>query len=325
MVKVKRSCDRVSFGGLTGRQLAGVGGLVVVWGLSGLALASDLPTTQSVAAAVSPSSRIATVQPQSGTGLKQRNGQLEQPTVPPLPDNIPTAVAPDPNGIVGLVPGPDETIGIGHLRPANMNSLKTNVWQTSPLLNAQWLQGVVVPIYVGPDAEHWGWLVNGWLIPNGYDPIAVGRDATFSMVQAYRGLYSFPVMEVRPDGWFRFQYTPAGTAWAHLSHLGLGPTELTVETWEDWVGEVSQIEFRSHGVSQALRAAPDGAEPLQSLIGPNSIIEPLDVEGDWMRVRVTQPAEACTPLPGANSEEGWMRWRDSDQNPLVWYPAEECL
>ena len=55
-----------------------------------------------------------------------------------------------------------------------------------------------------------GWLVNGWLIPNGYDPIAVGRDATFTMVQPRRGLYTFPVMEVREDGWFRFQYTPRG-------------------------------------------------------------------------------------------------------------------
>jgi hypothetical protein len=320
MVKVKHSRNRIS----CARQVSRVGGLAIVGWLSSLGLMAGLPARAGLGPLPQPSVGTSNRSLPTGADGKQRNGQLEQPMVPPLPDNVPDAVTPELSGIVGLVPAPEADIGIGHLRPANINSLKTNDWQNSPLINAQWLQGIALPIYVGPGGDHWGWLVNGWLIPNGSTPIAVGRDATFSMVQAYQGLYSFPVVEMRPDGWFRFQYTPAGTAWSHVSQLNIGPTELVIETWEDWVSEVPQIEFRKHGVSQPLRSAPNLDEPLQSLVGPNSLIEPLEVEGDWLRVRVTQPAEGCTALPGSNTEEGWMRWRDSEQSPLVWYPAEEC-
>jgi hypothetical protein len=166
--------------------------------------------------------------------------------------------------------------------------------------------------------------MNGWLIPNGYAPIAVGRDATFSMVQPQRGLYTFPVMEIREDGWFRFQYTPAGTAWSHISQLNLGSTRLRVENWSDWMFQVGRVKFRKHGASQPLRPEPTASAGLQSLVGPNSLIEPLEIQDDWIRVRVTQPASGCQALPGSSTEEGWMRWLDDDASPLIWFPTDGC-
>ncbi|MGF1567034.1 MAG: hypothetical protein ACFCVD_02975 [Nodosilinea sp.] len=256
---------------------------------------------------------------------KQTTAEVEAapPSVPALPNNIPAANTPDEAGIVGLTPAPGDDMGIGHLRPSDLTSLAGSNWRTSPILNAGWLRGVALPIYVGPGGELWGWLVNGWLIPNGYDPIAIGGDATFSMVQAERGLYSFPVMEIRPDGWFRFQYTPAGTAWAHVSQLNLGPTTLTLERWEDYLGVADQIKFRKHGVAQPLHPSPRRSGSLLALVGSNSLIEPLEVQGNWIRVKVTQPARGCSPLPGASSEEGWMQWRDDRQMLLVWFPTNE--
>ena len=246
------------------------------------------------------------------------------PPVPPLPNTIPDANPPLSDGIVGLSPEPSDNIGLGHLRPADLSFLEGAGWANSQYLGANWLQVAAIPIYVEPEGNHWGWLMNGWLIPNGQEPIAVGRDATFLMLQTYYALFSFPVTEIREDGWFQLQYTPAGTAWAHVDHLDLGGIELTIERWEDRFLEMGWVEFRRHGLSQPLRSGPINDEEVLGLIGRDSFIEPLAFEGDWMQVRVTQPTEGCTFMPGARTQEGWMQWRDAENQSLVWYPPQGC-
>lgn len=247
----------------------------------------------------------------------------EPVAIPPLPPTVPAAIAPSTAGLVGLYPSADTELGIGHLRPKDLSSLQGRNWPNSSIMDANWLQGVALPLYGDPEAEPWGWLINGWLITDQNPPLAVGRDAAFSMLHTYYGLYTFPVMEIRDDGWFRFQYTPAGTAWAHVSHLNVGSVELKLETWEERFLEAGLIEFRRHGSSQALLPQPSSDAAVQTLISPNSLIEPLEFAGDWARVRVLQPAEACAPLPGATATEGWIRWRNQ-QDSLVWFPAQGC-
>lgn len=257
----------------------------------------------------------ALARPLAPTELKQA---VERPPVPLLPEDIPASINPDPAGITGLNPAPNADLGVAHLRPDPLP-----IGGTSQ--QANWLRGVALPIYASAEGDHWGWLVNGWLIPNGYNPIAVGRDATFFMVEAYDQVYSFPVLEIREDGWFSFQYTPAGTAWAHTSQLDIGPTELTLESWDSPLAAATYVKFRRHGISQSLREAPDGNSTMVSLVSPNSLIEPLEVDGDWVRVQVTQPATACAPRAGANQEEGWLRWRGSEaENLLVWFNPNRC-
>ena len=251
--------------------------------------------------------------------------QTAQPGVPPLPEPIPSPISPEQGGIILLTPtSNDNAEGVGQLRPADLTSLAGANWPNSPLLYANWLRGVAIPIYPSPESDSWGWLINGWLVPNGAAPLAIGRDAAFSMVPTDRRVYTFPVLEIRPDGWFRFQYTPAGAAWAHTSQLSLGAVPLTVETWEAYLQGATRIEFRQPGLSQPMRLAPNGTAALQALVGSNSLIQPLDMVGDWLRVRVTQPVQNCTPLPGASTNEGWVRWRDDYQIPLVWFPASGC-
>jgi hypothetical protein len=214
---------------------------------------------------------------------------------------------------------------VGNLRPRDLEFLDESDWTDSPYLDANWLQAIALPIYGEPGGAPWGWLVNGWLVPNGGEPLAIGRDAAFLMLQTDYALYSFPVLEMREDGWFRFQYTPAGTAWAHMNHLEAGDLPLTIETWPDRFLDMGWVEFRNHGISQPLRANPNGNEAIVTLIGPDSFIEPLAFEGDWMQVRVTQPTEGCTFLPGARAQEGWMRWRSqAEQKSLIWYSPEGC-
>ncbi|MEM1289927.1 MAG: hypothetical protein AAGH67_00435 [Cyanobacteria bacterium P01_H01_bin.162] len=247
------------------------------------------------------------------------------PPVPPLPTPLPAPQAPAIDGIVGLLPEPTDDIGIGHLRPRDLSFLNSPDWADSPYLTANWLQAAAIPIYIEPNGSHWGWIVNGWLVPNGQTPLALGRDASFSMLQTYYALFSFPVTEIRQDGWFQFQYTPVGNAWAHIDHLNLGSLDLAVETWENRFLDMGWVEYRQHGLSQSLNSAPNGnSGNILGLIGPNSFIEPLAFNGDWMQVRVTQPAEGCTVLPGAATQEGWMRWRNDDDGSLVWFPPKGC-
>ncbi|MFQ4135445.1 hypothetical protein PGN35_003925 [Nodosilinea sp. PGN35] len=242
------------------------------------------------------------------------------PGAPPLPTPLPGPIIPEAAGIIGLTPAPNDDVGVGHLHPATP-ILTTG---TDDLSGAGWLRDVALPIYPSPESDHWGWLINGWLVPNDGTPLAIGRDAAFSMVKTQPQIYTFPVLEVRSDGWFRFQYTPAGDAWAHTSHLNLGSLPLAIETWESSIQEASRIEFRRPGLAQPMRLAPNGNAPLQALVGPNSIIQPLDLDGDWLRVRVTQPAQGCTPLPGSSTAEGWVRWRSDADVPLIWFPATDC-
>jgi hypothetical protein len=242
------------------------------------------------------------------------------PSPPPLPIPLPDPILPEATGIIRLTPAPNDDIGVGHLRPVNLLSPDA----MDALAGAGWLRDIALPIYPSPDSAPWGWLINGWLVPNGAAPLAIGRDAAFSMVKTEQQIYTFPVLEMRSDGWFRFQYTPAGAAWAHTSHLDLGTLSLTIETWEASLQDASRVEFRRPGLAQPMRLAPSGTAPLQALVGSNSIIQPLNLEGDWLRVRVTQPAQGCNPLPGSSISEGWIRWRSDADIPLIWFSSTDC-
>ena len=259
------------------------------------------------------------------TSMTVAQARSSSPPVPPLPNPLPTAQAPSVEGIMGLTPEPTADIGIGHLRPQDLSFLENPDSVNRRYLGANWLRAAAIPIYTEPNGLHWGWIISGWLIPNNEEPIALGSDASFSMLRTYQDLFSFPVTQVRQDGWFQFQYTPVGKAWAHIDHLNLGRIDLAIESWEKRFLEMGRVEFRQHGLSQALQETPDvSATAILGLIGPESLIEPVAFYGDWMRVRVTQPTADCTPLPGAVTQEGWMRWRNTSNELLVWYPPKEC-
>lgn len=303
--------------------LATVLGLGLANPVSGLGVARA--TDPAVVSMAALDSTTAPTQPQAVVPTKQNDGDNPTaPPVPPLPDTLPEATVPPNGGIVGLTPGPADDLGVGMLQPLNLNFLDDGDWEAHPLAEGRWLRSVALPLYVGPNGEHWGWIVNGWLMINGYEPLAIGQDASFSMVQAQPGIYSFPVLEQQADGWFRFQYTPAGSAWAHLDHLRVGSIPLALQSWEETFATASQVRFRRHGLSQALRLAPSPTASLQALVVPNSHLRPLAIEGDWMQVEVTQPVQGCTVLPGHTTKEGWLRWRDENRTLLIWAVNTDC-
>ena len=237
-------------------------------------------------------------------------------TPPAAPSPAPDPFSPVLAGVVDLSAGTSSIMSVGQLRPQDVDALAAD--------NVDWLKSVILPLYVTPGGDHWGWIYQGWLIPKGQTYLAIGRDAGFAMVKAYENLYTFPVLETREDGWFRVQYTAGGSAWAHSSQLALGSVPLAVEGWETQLEAQGSVYFLETGEAQALRSQPQDATNMLSMVPAGSLIEPVAFDGDWMQVKVTRPASACRPLTGATITEGWMRWRGENQESLVWYRPEGC-
>ncbi|MGB3293265.1 MAG: hypothetical protein WBB01_09785, partial [Phormidesmis sp.] len=245
--------------------------------------------------------------------------QTEAPTAiapPDLPISVPPPFSPVVLGVTDLAADAETVIGIGHLRPQELSEPSAD--------GVDWLQSVILPLYVSPGGEHWGWIYRGWLIPDGQGALAIGRDAGFAMIQTEENLYTFPVLEVRDDGWIQVQYTSVGSAWVHSSQLALGEP-LVVERWEARLQAQESVYFLQSNKTQALRSEPEAAANMLGLVAADSLIEPLSFAGDWMQVRVTRPTANCRPLTGATVTEGWMRWRSSEEASLVWYsPSSRC-
>lgn len=84
--------------------------------------------------------------------------------------------------------------------------------------------------------------------------------------------------------------------------------------------------FRTRN-AHALRTDSGTGHPRRSWLryGEEPMLEPLELRGDWMRVRVTRPSTYCViPPPPVRVDEGWIRWRDEEMGPWVWYYTRGC-
>ncbi|NEP17623.1 MAG: hypothetical protein F6J97_12070 [Leptolyngbya sp. SIO4C1] len=251
--------------------------------------------------------------------------QAQQPStlaVPERPASLPTANEPTRSGIVDLSET-NSPLGIGYIIPSDLDFLEAPE-ENAAKLEAGWLTDIELPLFATPAGEHWGWLFQGWLVPNGQSALAIGADAAFAMVRTQSALLGFPILESRDDGWLRVQYTETGSAWTHTSYLDLGNLSLTFERWDDLLSNAEQLQFRQAENAQVLRSQPELSRNVITLVRNDSLIEPLEVAGDWVRVRVTRPVEGCQALAGARTEEGWMRWRRNDGGITLWQAAERC-
>ncbi len=227
-------------------------------------------------------------------------------------NNLPEAVSPNLAGIVDLA-DTDMPVGVGYVSPRRRSSME-----------ASWLSEVELPLYTQPGGDHWGWIWQGWLIPNGQQAFAIGRDARFTMVSVDSQLLAFPILEAREDGWLQMQYTEGGSAWIHTEQLDDRGVELSFYSWGDGLADAETVYLRNERETQVLRSQPERGRNVLSLVSPNSLIEPLEVKDNWIRVRVTRPANGCEPLIGASEEEGWLQWIDSEGEVLMLPSREEC-
>ncbi|MGH2375515.1 MAG: hypothetical protein ACRDIC_18840 [bacterium] len=192
----------------------------------------------------------------------------------------------------------------------------------------EWLQQLILPLYREADGLPAAWLARGWLAQPGvqqwtWNELEVGGWIS----TGYDAPAGFVVLETRDGGWFRFRYAaPAGeadgTAWAHESHLTLGDVELSLTEWEaHFLAQDLPTFFRAPGRYALRRAPSDSSEVLHWLEtrereSPEYSVAPLEIEGEWMRVRAQWPGGWCG-RPVQRTAEGWIRWRVSDKGPLL--------
>lgn len=232
-----------------------------------------------------------------------------------------TSMQPPPPGPYHRLSWQDTTLnlGIGHLQAAEIQPFDT-----------AWIDKALIPLFAAPGGKPWGWIAKGWLLHDeGKRPLG-----TAGMLETAYETPSFLVLEENPAGWLRFRFgLPAdpggGTAWLHRCHLANAAYPLRFERWEDRFlkdENVGTLFFRSK-VRHSLRSGPGtDHERLAWIEGESYELEPLELQGDWMRVRVSQPAVSCAE-PGAKPDrvvEGWTKWRSDDQGSWVWYHTRGC-
>ena len=81
----------------------------------------------------------------------------------PGPVETPPPRQEQPQQVELLQPG--EHLGIGILRPKSTEFLNNTDWITNPKRNLGWLMRVHLPVFDKPGGQPWGWLYNGWLVP----------------------------------------------------------------------------------------------------------------------------------------------------------------
>lgn len=225
---------------------------------------------------------------------------------------LPEAISPSLDGIVDLA-NTNMPLGVGYLAPKRSTGQQ-----------ASWLSAVELPLYSEPGGAHWGWIWQGWLIPNGQQAFAIGRDASFTMVSVEPSQLAFPILQAREDGWMQMQYTDGGSAWIHREQLDDRGLDLAFYSWEEGLEDAESLSLRDVNDAQVLRSEPSRGRNVLSLVSTNSLIEPLEIQDNWIRVRVIRPANGCEPLVGASEEEGWLRWKDTDGEVLMLPSRESC-
>lgn len=246
------------------------------------------------------------------------------PSRPPLPEPR----TPVWGEIFDLPRTPDRNLGVGCLRPQ----------EVMPDAGADWWSRAVVPLFDRPEprgADPTLWLARGWVVAaDGSEPRPLSPRG---MVEIGYASAANLVFEIRPSGWFQVEYTVSGEAvahrgWTHPSYLALGELSLTVETWEAFLLRESETEslsplyFRTREVPHALRRGPGTDTERLTWIGADHALDPLEIRGDWMRVRVEQPSGYCMGRDqwSGRRDEGWIRWRGPNKGPWLWFYSRGC-
>jgi hypothetical protein len=132
-------------------------------------------------------------------------------------------------------------------------------------------------------------------------------------------------------GWVRFRFAPgsAGEGWASLCHLSASDPPVRYESWEErFSAEGAGPLFFRDGERHALRRGPGPGFRRSFWLpgGDATELAPLEIRGDWMRVRATSPPAYCAEEPPTRgiAEEGWVRWRDPSRGPWVWWSTRGC-
>ncbi|MEO1070321.1 MAG: hypothetical protein AAFW95_14610, partial [Cyanobacteria bacterium J06638_6] len=194
-----------------------------------------------------------------------------------------------------------------------------------------------LPLYDQPDGEPEGWIACGWLITDDLTG-ATQHDLNAYVLQTGYETHSFVVLDQR-EGWLKIRYSTdgpinAGTAWVPEDYLGLGEIDLRYLPWEEqfrpsardlarYPGSGYHF-FRHPQAAHALRTMPSATSQEVLSIQGNHGLHILEIEGDWMRVRVLQPTNYCNFNWRGQIDEGWVQWKNDTQGSLIYFYPRGC-
>lgn len=253
-------------------------------------------------------------------------------TLRPPPTYLPPVESAGADALLGgadySVSTADANWGVGYLAPTDGR-----------------IGAVDLPLFRQPGQGHWGWLTRGraYTLANG----AASPPRPDAWLRLLGRDQALVVLQEAPGGWLRVRWgrpddAGAGQAWTRRD-LSRGQ-RMTYVRWPDaFIGE-GGLTFRDRGVAYNLRSQPGLGAPLAgTIIGEDYDITAIRRMGDWMLVRVHEPAACAPPTDGAASGEvllggpalapaprtprvrqGWVKWRDADKGPWL-TPMWPCL
>ena len=208
----------------------------------------------------------------------------------------------------------------------------------------EWLSRLRLPLYNAPNGKAWGWLACGWLVDLSSQTLQISQLEPSLLQTSYETL-SLVVLKEQPDGWFQLRYrlptsNHQGVAWAHTSHLALGDRPLIIQYWKDLFQPKNLKQTRSRGwlhfrdetPSTYLRLRNEPTMSSQVIFPADGIflkgnygVEPIEIRGRWMRVRISLPQDYCgRPSQSIEFNEGWIQWWTPQQGTLLYYSARGC-
>ena len=211
-------------------------------------------------------------------------------------------------------------LGIGHVHYSADNPVVE-----LPPGEDNWLERVELPLSSEPGARPWGGLLRGWVGGAGLpaEPLT-----TRGLLETGYEEASFIVLESRSDGWLRIRYGEPGgeeTAWVPLCALRESLARLDFTPWSDWfLGDRASPLFLRSAIAGDLHSEPSPRSTRITSIAGDHILEPLEIRADWMRVRLKQPSDYCSPDVVSASVDGWLQWFSEDDGPRVWYFTRGC-
>lgn len=206
--------------------------------------------------------------------------------------------------------------GIGHLRVENQSDYFYD-----------WQRAIVLPVWSAPNGRFYGWIRGGYVYPtSGAEAYPLTGAGMLETGYEHQTLI---VWESGDNGWLKIRLNTEehGVGWTNSCYLAMGKAKLVYQSWTDFIREHGDwLHFRAQ-VPHALRAAPGTDSRRITWIGTDHELSLLEIQGDWMRVRVRQPAWTCVgpdqPFKG-REDEGWIKWRDEKSGPWVWIYSRGC-
>jgi len=244
-------------------------------------------------------------------------GQQVTDSFPDLPFELPT-----PPAEVQWTEANFEKLGTGYIGPVETAANPdTPNYLLVGFANADWVKRVVLPLYDEPNGNIDSWMACGWLMLG-----AQAEKSEMALPLFYPGYSGFGMLVLAEDGdWLQLH----DGIWVLRSHLQSSTVPLAYQSWQDRY-QAFMIEHANYAADDptadwgylfpkdpnttlTLYSTPDAqAEPLKNLAATSSLL-PLEIQGDWMRVRSYTPNNFCIDNWQGETREGWVRWMDADK------------